>query len=144
MAPGRGAAGEKQYRDPARFARLTLREQLADHFALDVGQTKFAALESVGQAGVVEPEPVQQSGVQVVDRDGILDNVVADIVRTADGDAGLDAAACEPHCECAGMMIAAEELRAAAGFVHGGAAKLSAPDNQRRIEKPALLQIFDE
>ena len=41
-------------------------------------------------------------------------------------------------------MIATEKLRAAAGFVHGGAAELAAPDHESRIEQSPLLEVFDE
>ena len=41
-------------------------------------------------------------------------------------------------------MVAAEKLRMVAFFVHGRAAEFAAPDHQRRIEQPALLQVLDE
>jgi hypothetical protein len=45
--------------------------------------------------------------VQVVDLDRILDDVVAEVVGLAVGDARLGPAACHPHGEIAGVMIAA-------------------------------------
>ena len=59
----------------------------------------------------------------------------------ADGDAGLHAAAGQPHRERARVMIAAEELRAVARLVHRRAAELAAPDDQRVVEQAALLEI---
>ena len=62
----------------------------------DVGQAEFAALELVGELRVVESHQVQDRGVEVVDFDGIFDDVVAEIVGPAERDARLDAAAGHP------------------------------------------------
>ena len=43
-----------------------LRQQLRHHVSMHVGQAEIAALEAVGQLGVVEAEQVQDRGVQVV------------------------------------------------------------------------------
>ena len=53
------------------------------HLAGDVGQAEVAALEAVGQPLVVDAEQVQDRGVQVVDVDGVLDGVVAEVVGLA-------------------------------------------------------------
>ena len=65
-----------------------------------------AALE-LKSAGVVDAQAVQDRGVQVVDVDGVLDDVVAVVVGLAVGDAGLDAAAGQPDREAARMVVAA-------------------------------------
>ena len=57
-----------------------LRQQLLHHFAVHVGQAEVAALEAVGQPGVVEAQQVQDRGVQVVDVDAIFDGVEAELV----------------------------------------------------------------
>jgi len=41
-------------------------------------------------------------------------------------------------------MVAAEEFRTVALFVHGCASELAAPDHQRVVEQPSLLEVFDE
>ena len=56
------------------------RQQLRHHLAMHVGQPEIAALETVGQLGVIEAEQVQQRGVQVVDVNAILDDVEAELV----------------------------------------------------------------
>ena len=50
---------------------------------MHVGQPEIAALEPVGEPGVVDPEQVQDRRVQVVDLDGILDDVVREVVGFA-------------------------------------------------------------
>ena len=49
-----------------------LRENRANHVSVDIGQPEMAALELVGQLGVIDAEAVQDGGVEVVDVDGIL------------------------------------------------------------------------
>ena len=75
---------------------------------------------------------------------GSLDRVVAQLVRRPYRDPRLDAAARHPDRERAGMVVAAEELRVVAAFVHGRAAELPAPDHQGLVEQAALLQVLDE
>ena len=93
---------------------------------------------------MIDPQQLQHRRVQIVDVDGILDDVVAEVVGAADGDAGAHAAAGEPHREGARMVVAAEELRAVAGLVHRRAAELAAPDDQRVVEQPALLEVGEQ
>ena len=51
---------------------------------MHVGQPEIAALELVGQPGVVDPQQVQDRGVQVVDLDRVVDDVVGEVVGLAD------------------------------------------------------------
>ncbi len=71
-------------------------QDLLDHRAMHVGQAMVPALVLEGQPGVVDAQAVQDRGVQVVDVDGISDDVVAEVVGGAVGDPGLDAAAGQP------------------------------------------------
>ena len=59
-------------------------------------------------------------------------------------DAPLDAAAGHPEGEAVGVVVAAEERRAAARLVHRGAAELAAPDHERLVEQPAPLQVLEQ
>ena len=52
---------------------------------MHVGEAEVAALEAVGELGVVEAEQVQDGGVEVVDVDLVLDGVEAEFVGLADG-----------------------------------------------------------
>src|SRR5437763_690927 len=61
-----------------------------------VGEAEVAALEAIGQLGVVEAQEVEEGRVQVVDVDLVLDRLEAEVVAGTQGDAGLDAAAGEP------------------------------------------------
>ena len=71
-------------------------QNLAQHFTVHIGQAEVAALELVGQPGVVDAQAVQHRGVQVVDVDRVANDVVAVVVGLAVSDARLDPAAGQP------------------------------------------------
>src|SRR6266571_6269064 len=71
-------------------------EQRLDHFAADVGEALVTALVLVSQLRVVDSQTMQDRGLQVVDVDRVFNNVIAIIIRLAEGDAFLDATARHP------------------------------------------------
>jgi hypothetical protein len=85
-----------------------------------------------GELRVVEAEEVEDGGVEVMDVDGVLDDLGAEVVGLAVGDAALDAAAGEPGAE-GGVVVAA----AVAAVDGGRAAELRGPDDQRVVEHAA-------
>jgi hypothetical protein len=87
---------------------------------------------------------VQDGGVEVVDVDGILGDVVAELVGARRRCAGLDAAAGHPDGEAAGMMIAAVVGRGELALGVVGAAEFAAPDHEGVVEHAALFQVGDE
>ena len=58
---------------------------------MDIGQAVIAALMAIGQEFVVDAEQVQHRRIQVVDMDGIFDDIVREIVRFAVDGSWLDA-----------------------------------------------------
>ena len=52
-----------------------LGQNAADHLAVDIGETEITALEAVGQLEVIDPEEVQERGVEIVHVDLYLDGV---------------------------------------------------------------------
>ncbi len=81
----------------------------------------------------------------VADVDGVLDDVVAEVVGHAVDQAGFDAAAGEPHA--AGIRVVVAAAGAAEGgvaFDHRGAAEFAAPGDQGLIEQAAALEVGDQ
>ena len=107
---------------------------------MHVGQAEIAALEAVGQLGVVEAEQVQDRGVQVVDVDLVGGCVEAELVGLAERGAGLHSAAGQPHAETIRVMVAA----VVASLDHRSAAELAAPDDQRVVEQAPLLEVAQQ
>ena len=112
---------------------------------MDVRQTEVAALEAVGEAFVVDAEEVQDGGLEVVDVDGMIDGVEAEVVGSAESEAGLDSAASYPDGEGIWMMIAAP-----AGSVvdvalnERRATEFAAPDDERVIQHAAHFQVLNK
>src|SRR5205809_854435 len=104
----------------------------ADRLAI-VDLEAFAAgdLEPAG----VEAELVEDRGVDVGDVVPVLDGVEAQFVGRAVDDAPLDAAAGQPGTIALRVVVAAVRLGA------GRAAELGAPDDDRLLEHPALLEV---
>src|SRR5712672_717611 len=84
---------------PAQPERLALPEQLRHDFSMHIREAEVAALGAVDELGVIEAKQVQDGGVQVVDVDGILDGVEAELIAPAQREPALHAAAGEPHAE---------------------------------------------
>ena len=73
---------------------------------MHIGQAEAAALVEVGQAFVVNAQQAQHRGVEVVNVDTALRDVVTEIVRLAIDETGLHAATGHPRREAARMMVA--------------------------------------
>src|SRR5690348_12692411 len=73
--------------------------------ALDADQLLVQAAVEVGQAVWVEPELVQDRGVEVLYLERLLDGGTAEFVGLADADAALDPAAGQPHREAVGVVV---------------------------------------
>ena len=63
------------------------RQHVLDHIAMHVGQAEIATLEAIGQLLVIDAQAVQDRGVQVVNVDRLVGDVVAEIVGLAVDDA---------------------------------------------------------
>ena len=123
-----------------------LRQHLLHDFAFHIRQPEIAAHVVVRQARVIQAEAIEQRGLQIVHVDLVFVDVQAEIVGLADDLPRLDAAARQPHAVRQGMMIAAGVvgLGRIADLAHRRAAEFAAPDHQRLIQQPALLQILDQ
>ena len=71
------------------FTDKTAKQNLLHHIAMHIRQPEVAALEAVGQPGVLQAEQVQDGRLQVVDVDRILADVEAKLVGSAVGEARL-------------------------------------------------------
>ena len=76
--------------------------------------------------------------------DRVLRDVVAEVVGRAVNQARFHSAARRPERETARMMVAAKIVLLDFALGISRAAKLAAPDHQRVVEQPALLEVFDQ
>src|SRR5437867_11840266 len=82
-------------------------DQAVDDVAVYVGEAEVAALELVDQLLVVDAQQAEHGGVEVMDVDGVFDDVVAVVVGLAVDQARFDPAAGGPEGEAAAVMVAA-------------------------------------
>ena len=106
-----------------------------DH-PLHVGQPHVAAGVAVGQALVVEPEQVEDRGVQIMHVHRVLDGLVAELVGPAIGDPRPGAPSGQPEGESLVVVVAAVGVLAVRR-----AAELPAPDHQRLVQQPPRAQV---
>src|SRR5262249_49071268 len=117
-------------------------EDLLDRLgALDANQLLVEPAVEVGQPVRIEAELMQDGRVQVLDVEALRPRRAAHLVRRADADPPLDPASCQPHREAVGVVVAAGPDRVLGGRLP---AELTAPDDQRRAEQPAPLQVLQE
>ncbi len=64
-------------------------------------------MEAVGEAGVIEAQEVEGGGVEIVDVDRILGDIVTEVIGFSMDVAAFDACASHPDTEAAGMVVAA-------------------------------------
>src|SRR5579859_4012134 len=98
---------------------------------MHIGEPKIAALEAVGQPGVLHAQQVQDGGLQIVNVNGVSADVEAELIGSAVGDARFGAAAGQEDGKGKWVMIAAQILTGgSAAFAERRSTKLSSPDNQ--------------
>ena len=112
--------------------------------AVDIGEPEVAALVAVGEPLVLDAHEVHERGVEVVHMHRLVDDVVAVVVGFSVGDAGLRAAAGEPHGEATRMVVAAVIVLCKDALAVGGAAEFSAPDDERVVEHAEAFEVLDE
>ena len=74
-----------------------LGQEVADDFAVDVGEAIVAAAVAVSEAGVIHAEEMEDGGVEVVHVNAIFGDGRADFVGAAVGEAAFNARAGEPR-----------------------------------------------
>ena len=90
---------------------------------------------------MVDPEEMEERGVDVADMDAPLHRCKSEIVGRAVHAARLEAATGKPHRERVDVMVAAGALPF---LPHRRPPKLPSPDNDRVVEKPTPGQIENE
>ena len=68
-----------------------------NHPAVDIRQTEVTALMTEGQFLVVNPHQVQDGGIQIMNVNGVLGDVVGEVIGLAILETGLHTPAGHPH-----------------------------------------------
>ena len=111
---------------------------------MDVRESVLAALKFEGESRVVDAEAVHDRGLEVVNVDGLIDDVETEIVGGAVGHAAFDAAAGHPDGEGFTVVVAAVFVAVGLALRVGRAAEFAAPDDERLIEEAAWFEVLDQ
>src|SRR5262249_55005141 len=98
---------------------------------MHIGQAIVPALVLEGQSSVIDAQEMQDGGLEVMDVNRVLGDVVTEVIGSAVSDAGLDATAGHPDREATRMMIPAIGLGVHISLHEHGPAEFARPDNQR-------------
>ena len=111
---------------------------------LDAGKALLQALKGKTEAVVVDTHAVQDSGVHLVEVNGVLRNVVAEVISRSVAHACLDTSAGHPHAEVAGVVVTAVVLPCQFALAIGSTPEFTAENNQRVLQHAPLLEILDQ
>jgi len=112
--------------------------------AVNVGESESSSLVAVGESFVVDAEQVHEGGLEVVEVDGVVGDVVAEGVGFAEGDTAFDTAAGHPHGEASGVVVAAEVLADEFALAVVGSPELAAPDDEGVVEHASSFEVADQ
>jgi len=109
--------------------------------AVDVGEAEITSLELVGELFVVDPELVENGGVEVVDVNRVFRDIIRKIIGSPMRHTGFDATARHPDSESARVVVPPVVILGKRPLAVGGATKLTTPDNECIVEEAALFEI---
>src|SRR5439155_15041640 len=93
---------------------------------------------------VVDAEAVQNRCVEIVNVYRVFEDVVTELVGLAVTDARLDAAPGHPDRVTTPVMVTAVIVLLDFSLTINGATEFAAPDHERVVQEPALLEVFNE
>src|SRR5688500_12501801 len=93
---------------------------------------------------MVDAEAVQDRGLQIVNVDWVLRDVIREVVGLADDNAGFNPTSREPDGKAPRMMIATVIICGKVPLTVRRPAKFASPDHECVIQKPALSQIANQ
>src|SRR5690606_18489835 len=103
--------------------------------AVNIGQPEVAALKTIGEPGVVEPQGMHDGRLEIMDMDLVAGDGKAEFIRLAMGVSALHPAAGHPHRVAVGIVVAAEDVSfRRTAFTKWRPSKLAAADDQRVVQ----------
>ena len=108
---------------------------------MDIGEAEIAPLKTKRQSLVIDPEAFQDRGIQIVNMNWILHDVVAVIIGRTITDPWLESTAGHPHGKAAAVMIATIIVVRKRALRIDCTSELAPKNNQRIFEQSALFQI---
>ena len=115
-----------------------------DEISVDVGQPIVAALEAIGQSGVVDPEQMKDRRVQIVHMHRILGDVVAVFIGLA-----VDMSTSYPRTgkqcgKAARVVVATIVVGRQRTLRINGSTELASPNDERIVEQTPFFEVLDQ
>ena len=106
---------------------------------MHVGKTEVTPGVAIGEEGVFQTQQVKDGRMKVGDGDFVFGDVISELVGRAVDGASFHTAAGQPNAK--GVRVVVSPVGALGG---GGAAELSAEDDQCLGEQAPLLEVFEQ
>ena len=111
---------------------------------MNIRETEIPSLELVRHTFVIDPQQVEDRGMQIMDMNPVLRHVHAVIVRFTVGHTTANPAASQPHAQATGMVVASIVTGTQGPLGIDRTTKLPTPHQDRIIKHSSLFQIPDE
>jgi hypothetical protein len=107
-------------------------------------ETLLEALEWKDKPFVVDAHAMKDRGIQIVNVNRFLQDVVAEVVGDAIFHTASDSTSCHPHGKAFGMMVASVVVLGESALAIDRSSKFASPYDKGRIEKALLLEILNQ
>ena len=111
---------------------------------MHVSQTVIPPLEFVSQLFMIDAQAVQNCGIQIMHGQGVLSDVITEVIGLTECHARFHSASGCPDGEATGMMITTVIGGRQCSLTIDGATKFTRPDNECVIQHAPLFQIENQ
>src|SRR5687767_5547855 len=125
---------------PAKFFSC---ENSFDNFSVNIGQSKIASIEAVGQLFVIETEQMKKGGMKIMHVDFVFRRGGAEFIGCTINGSAFDPTPSQESGERF-IVVITPRVVIAVSIPDRLPPKFATPDNQGAVEQPALLQVGDE
>lgn len=96
----------------------------------------------IGELLVIDAEAMQHGRVEVMDVDGLVDDVVAEVIRFSVNNSGLYTATCHPLGVATWVVVPAVVGLRQSTLAIDSSPEFSAPDHQCVVKHATLLEVI--
>ena len=119
-------------------------QQVLNHIPMNVRQAEIATLIAKCQFRVLDSQQMQDRRIEVVDMNGITNDVVTIVVCFTVGRSLLDSRAGKKHGVASRVMITSIVGRGDPSLRINCATKLTSPDDEGILQQISLLEILNQ
>ena len=115
-----------------------------NHTTVHIRQPEISALVAKRQFFMVDAHQVQNGGIQIMNVNGVLGDVVREVIRLAVLKTGLHTPASHPHRPTPRVMVTSVIFSCQRALAVHGASEFPAPDHQSVVQHAPTFQIGQE